>query len=134
MAETEKITINMSVVDLGKIDLLAQEGFYQNRTDFIRSAIRSQLDKHEAVVQSSIIRNEFGVGVFICSRTGLEKALADNERKNYNVIGRLVIQDDVTPELADQAIESIRLIGSLRASEDVKAILKGRIAYGIEIK
>lgn len=134
MAETEKITINMSVVDLGKIDLLAQEGFYQNRTDFIRSAIRSQLDKHEAVVQSSIIRNEFGVGVFICSRAGLEKALADNERKNYNVIGRLVIQDDVTPELADQAIESIRLIGSLRASDDVKAILKGRIAYGIEIK
>ncbi len=134
MAETEKITINMSVVDLGKVDLLVQEGFYQNRTDFIRSAIRSQLDKHEAVVQSSIIRNEFGVGVFICSREGLEKTLAKNERKNYNVIGRLVIQDDVTPELADQAIESIRLIGSLRASSDVKAILKGRIAYGIEIK
>ena len=134
MAETEKITINMSVVDLGKVDLLVQEGFYQNRTDFIRSAIRSQLDKHEAVVQSSIIRNEFGVGVFICSRAGLEKALTKNERKNYNVIGRLVIQDDVSPDLADQAIESIRLIGSLRASSDVKAILKGQIAYGIEIK
>ena len=74
MAETEKITINMSVVDLGKVDLLVQEGFYQNRTDFIRAAIRSQLDKHEPAVQSSIIRNEFGVGVFICSRSGLEEA------------------------------------------------------------
>lgn len=134
MAETEKITINMSVVDLGKVDLLVQEGFYQNRTDFIRAAIRSQLDRHETAVQSSIIRNEFGLGVFVCSRVGLEKALAQGERKNYNVIGRLVIQDDVTPELADQAIESIRLIGSMRASDAVKAVLKDRIAYGIEIK
>ena len=134
MAETEKITINMSVVDLGKVDLLVQEGFYQNRTDFIRTAIRSQLDKHEAAVQSSIIRNEFGLGIFICSREGLEKALAQGERKNYNVIGRLVIQEDVTPELADQAIESIRLIGTLRASDQVKAILKNRTAYGVEIK
>ncbi len=134
MAETEKITINMSVVDLGKVDLLVQEGFYQNRTDFIRAAIRSQLDKHETAVQSSIIRNEFGVGIFVCSREGLEKALANHERKNYNVLGRLVIQEDVTPELADQAIESIRLIGTLRAGEDVKAILKDRLAYGIEIK
>jgi Arc/MetJ-type ribon-helix-helix transcriptional regulator len=134
MAETEKITINMSVVDLGKVDLLVEEGFYQNRTDFIRTAIRSQLDKHETAVQNSIIRNEFGVGIFVCSRAGLEKALANGERKNYNVIGRLVIQEDVTPELADQAIESIRIIGTLRASEAIKAQLKGRIAYGIEIK
>lgn len=134
MSETEKITINMSVVDLGKVDLLVQEGFYQNRTDFIRTAIRSQLDKHETAVQSSIIRNAFGVGVFVCSRSGLEKSLEKGERQNYNVIGRLVIQDDVPPELAEQAIESIRLIGTLRASDEVKAILKGRIAYGIEIK
>ena len=134
MAETEKITINMSIIELGKVDLLVQEGFYQNRTDFIRAAIRSQLDKHETAVQSSIIRNEFGLGVFVCTREGMEKTLAQGERKNYNVIGRLVIQEDVPPELADQAIESIRLIGSLRASEAVKAMLKDRIAYGIEIK
>jgi Arc/MetJ-type ribon-helix-helix transcriptional regulator len=133
MSETEKITINMSVVDLGKVDLLVQEGFYQNRTDFIRTAIRSQLDKHETAVQNSIIRNEFGVGVFICSRSGLEKVLAKGERKRYNVIGRLVIQDDVPPELADQAIEAIRVIGSMRASSAVKEVLKDRIAYGIEI-
>ena len=134
MAETEKITINMSIVDLGKVDLLVQEGFYQNRTDFIRAAIRSQLDKHETAVQSSIIRNEFGVGVFVCSRGGLEKSLEKGERKNYNVVGRLVIQDDVSPELADRAIESIRLIGTLKASDAVKDVLKDRIAYGIEIK
>ena len=134
MAETEKITINMNIIDLGKVDLLVQEGFYQNRTDFIRTAIRSQLDKHEVAVQNSIIRNEFGLGVFGCSRDDLEKALANGERKNFNVIGLLVIQSNVTPELADQAIDSIRLIGSFRASDEVKAILKDRIAYGIEIK
>ena len=134
MAETEKITINMNIIDLGKVDLLVQEGFYQNRTDFIRTAIRSQLDKHEVAVQNSIIRNEFGLGVFGCSRDDLEKTLAKGERKNYNVIGLLVIQNNVTPELADQAIESIRLIGTLRASSEVKVILKDRTAYGIEIK
>ena len=134
MAETEKITINMSIVDLGKVDLLVQEGFYQNRTDFIRAAIRSQLDKHETAVQSSIIRNEFGVGVFVCSRDGLEKSLEKGERKNYNVVGRLVIQEEVSPELADRAIESIRLIGTLKASDAVREVLKDRIAYGIEIK
>jgi len=134
MAETEKITINMSIVDLGKIDLLVQEGFYQNRTDFIRTAIRSQLDKHETAVQSSIVRNEFGVGVFVCSKSGLEDALKKGERKNYNVVGRLVIQENVPPELADQAIESIRVIGTMKASSAVKEVLKDRIAYGIEIK
>lgn len=134
MAETEKITINMSIIELGKVDLLVQEGFYQNRTDFIRTAIRSQLDKHESAVQSSIVRNKFGLGIFVCTREGLEKTLAKGERKKYNVIGRLVIQEDVLPELADQAIESIRLIGTMRAGSAVKAILKDRIAYGIEIK
>ena len=134
MAETEKITINLSVVDLGKVDLMVQEGFYQNRTDFIRTAIRSQLDKHEVDVQNSITRNEFGLGVFVCSREDLENTLAKGERKNYNVIGLLVIQNNIPPELADQAIESIRLIGTLRTSGEVKAILKDRIGYGIEIK
>lgn len=127
MAETEKITINMSVVDLGKVDLLVQEGFYQNRTDFIRAAIRSQLDKHEPAVQSSMVRNSYGMGIFGWSRKDLEKAVAKGERKSFNVIGMLVIEDDVSPELADQAIESIRIRGTFRASEAVKEVLNDRI-------
>ena len=127
MAETEKITINMSVVDLGKVELLVQEGFYQNRTDFIRAAIRSQLDKHEPAVQSSVVRNAYGMGIFGWGRKDLEKAVAKGERRSFNVIGMLVIEDDVTPELADQAIESIRVRGSFRASPAVKEILKDRI-------
>jgi len=127
LAETEKITINMSVVDLGKVDLLVQEGFYQNRTDFIRAAIRSQLDKHEPAVQSSMVRNSYGMGIFGWSRKDLEKAVAKGERKSFNVIGMLVIEDDVSPELADQAIESIRIRGTFRASEAVKEVLNDRI-------
>jgi len=127
MAETEKITINMSVVDLGKVDLLVQEGFYQNRTDFIRAAIRSQLDKHEPAVQSSIVRNAYGMGIFEWSRKDLEKMVTNGERRAFNVIGMLIIADDVSPELADQAIESIRIRGTFRASEAVKEVLKDRI-------
>ena len=82
----EMNAINTSVVDLGKVDLPVQEGFYQNRTGFIRSASRSQLDKHQIEVQSSIIRNEFGVGVFICSRAGLEKVVANGERESSRCV------------------------------------------------
>ncbi|MFN2150149.1 MAG: CopG family transcriptional regulator [Anaerolineales bacterium] len=127
MAETEKITINMSIVDLGKVDLLVQEGFYQNRTDFIRTAIRSQLDKHEPAVQSSVVRNSYGMGIFEYAREDLERWVANGERKSFNIIGMLVINDDVTPELANQAIASMRVRGTLRASEAVKEALKDRI-------
>ena len=127
MAETEKITINMSVVDLGKVDLLVQEGFYQNRTDFIRAAIRSRLDTHEAVVQNSVVRNSYGMGIFDWSRKDLEETIAKGERLSFNVIGMLEIKDDVSPELADRAIESIRIRGTLRASAAIKEVLKDRI-------
>jgi Arc/MetJ-type ribon-helix-helix transcriptional regulator len=127
MAETEKITINMSVVDLGKIDLLVQEGFYQNRTDFIRAAIRSQLDKNETAVQNLVVRNAYGLGIFDWGREDLEKAVAKGERKSFNVIGMLVIKEDVSPALADQAIASIRVRGSFRASPEVKEVLQDRI-------
>ncbi len=127
MAETEKITINMSVVDLGKIDLLVEEGFYQNRTDFIRAAIRSQLDKHEPSVQSSVVRNSYGMGIIDYSRDYLEKKVAKGERQSFNIIGMLILDDDVTPELADKAIESIRVRGVFRAPEAVKEVLKDRM-------
>lgn len=108
MAETEKITINMSVVDLGKVDLLVEEGFFQNRTDFIRTAICSQLDKHETSLQGSVVRNAYGMGIFDYGFDYFEKLVAKGEKISFNVIGMLVLEDDVTPELADKAIESIR--------------------------
>ena len=128
MSETEKITINMSVVDLGKIDLLVQEGFYQNRTDFIRTAIRVQLDKHEPEVKDSVVRHSYGVGIFVFDRKSLEKALAKGEKRSYHVIGTLILEKDISPELADQVIESIKVRGVFRASDAVKEILADRIA------
>lgn len=127
MAETEKITINMSVVDLGKIDLLVEEGFYQNRTDFIRTAIRTKLEKHEPVVQSAVVRNSYGMGIFEYSRKDLEKTMSKGERKGFNVIGMLVLNNDITPELADNAIESVRVHGVFKASAGVKEVLKDRM-------
>ena len=124
MAETEKITINMSVVDIGKVDLMVEEGFYQNRTDFIRTAIRNQLGKHETDLQRAVIQHSFVLGVQIYSRTGLEKKIAKGERERCSVIGMLVIEKDVPPDLAAQAFESIRVHGVFRASPEVKGALK----------
>ena len=124
MAETEKITINMSVVDLGKVDLLVEEGFYQNRTDFIRTAIRARLEKHETELQQVVIRQSFILGVQIYSRRSLEKKIAKGEREHCRVIGMLVIENDVPPDLAAHAFESIRVRGVFQASPEVKSALK----------
>jgi Arc/MetJ-type ribon-helix-helix transcriptional regulator len=128
MGETEKITINMSVVDLGKVDLLVQEGFYQNRTDFIRASIRSQLTKHEPEVRDSITRNAYVVGVMVCDQKSLMKDLANDLRRRYHVVGLMVIQDDVPPELADKVIEAIKVMGVFRAPDAVKKVLSDRIS------
>jgi Arc/MetJ-type ribon-helix-helix transcriptional regulator len=127
MADTEKITINLSIVDLGKIDLLVEEGFYSNRTDLIRTAIRNQLDRHEEIVKESVTRKSMAIGVFNYSRKGLEKRRAANEKVSASVVGMLVISDDVSPELASETIESIKVLGVLRASKAVRQALADRI-------
>jgi Arc/MetJ-type ribon-helix-helix transcriptional regulator len=127
MGETEKITINMSVVDLGKVDLLVQEGFYQNRTDFIRASIRTQLAKHETEVRDSITRNAYVVGIMSCDQESLMKDIAEGVRRKYYVVGMMVIEKGVTPEVADEAIESIKVMGVFRAPDAVKTALSDRI-------
>jgi Arc/MetJ-type ribon-helix-helix transcriptional regulator len=127
MSETEKITINMSVVDLGKIDLLVQEGFYQNRTDFIRTSIRSQLSNHETEVRDSITRNAYVLGIMVCNQKDLKNNIAEGLRRKYYVVGMMVIENDVTPEVADKAIEAIKVMGVFRAPDAVKAVLSDRI-------
>ena len=127
MGETEKITINMSVVDLGKVDLLVREGFYQNRTDFIWTSIRAQLAKHETEVRDSITRNAYILGVMTCNQQDLMKQIANGIRRKYSVVGLIVIEEDVTPEVAEGAIEAIKVMGVFRASNAVKAVLSDRI-------
>jgi Arc/MetJ-type ribon-helix-helix transcriptional regulator len=125
-AESEKITINVGFIDLGQIDLLVQDGFYSNRTDFIRTAIRNQLSTHGEVVKKSVARRELVLGLQRYSRRDLEKALASGEQLQIQVLGLATIDDDVTPQLARQAIASITVLGALRASPGVKAALSDR--------
>jgi Arc/MetJ-type ribon-helix-helix transcriptional regulator len=126
-SESEKITINLGYVDLGHIDLLVREGFYSNRTDFIRTAIRNQLGSHADAVKQSIVRNTLELGLRRFSREELEAARAKGERLRIQVVGLTTIDDDVTPELAASTIEAITVLGALHASKDVKAALSDRI-------
>lgn len=127
MADSEKITINMSVVDLGKIDLLVEEGFYSNRTDFIRTGIRNQLDKHTDEVKQTVTRKTMAVGVVSYGRKSLEARQAAGEKVSAWVVGSLTIADDVSAELALDTIESIKVYGVLKASNKVKNALGDRI-------
>ena len=127
MPDTEKITINMPAVDLGKIDLLVKEGLYSNRTDFIRTAIRSQMEKHTFEIQQSVNRHHFVIGVLSYNRADLDKRRNKGEKLNIAIVGLLHLQNDITPELASNVIESIKLRGMLIASDAVKVTLADRI-------
>ncbi len=127
MAETEKITINLSVVDLGQIDLLVEQGLYSNRTDLIRTAIRNQINKHTDVVQQTITRKALAVGVMVYTRSGLEKNLAKGEQVDIRVVGMLVLSKNIPVELALQTINSIEVFGVFRASQTLKEALADRI-------
>lgn len=127
MADTEKITINMSAVDLGKVDLLVQESLYSNRADFIRTAIRSQLDKHTLEIQQNVSRHSYLIGALIYDRAELERFRAAGQKMKVTVVGLLRLSNDVTPELAREVIESIQVRGIFQASEAVKAALADRI-------
>ncbi len=125
--ESEKITINLGVVDLGQIDLLTREGFYGNRTDFIRTAIRNQLATHADVVKTTVARKTLVLGLQDFSKADLEAARNAGQRLEIKVLGLARIANDVTPELAREAIGSLFVLGALQASAAVKAALADRI-------
>ncbi|TMV07417.1 CopG family transcriptional regulator [Arenibacterium halophilum] len=126
-SESEKITINLGYVDLGRIDLLVQEGFYSNRSDFIRTAIRNQLGTHADVVTKSVERHTMELGLRDYTRADLEALRDSGEVLHVKVVGLARIDPDVTPELALQSIGSITVLGALQASKEVKAALSDRI-------
>ncbi|MDU9006780.1 CopG family transcriptional regulator [Sedimentitalea todarodis] len=125
--ENEKITINLGFVDLGRIDLLVQEGFYSNRSDLIRTAIRNQLDTHTSVVSQTLERHTMELGLRDYSVTDLESLRDAGEMLHVKVVGLARIDADVTPELALQTIGSITVLGALQASADIKKALADRI-------
>ena len=126
-SDSEKITINLGYIDLGQIDLLVQEGFYSNRTDFIRTAIRNQLATHADVVKQTVARKTMVLGLQQYTRRDLEAVQKAGEKLQIQVLGLAVIADDVSPELAKATIDSIIVLGALRASRAVKSVLADRI-------
>ena len=127
LPETEKITINLGYIDLGRIDLLVHEGFYSNRTDFIRTAIRNQLGAHTDEVSRSLERRTLELGLHDIGKAELEAARAAGETLHLKVVGLLRIAADVSPELARATIGSITVLGALQAPPDVKAVLADSI-------
>jgi Arc/MetJ-type ribon-helix-helix transcriptional regulator len=125
--ESEKITINLGYVDLGQIDLLVQEGFYSNRTDFIRTAIRNQIGNHGDVVKQTVARRSLVLGLQRYSREDLERVKKAGEQLHIQVLGLATIDDDVPARLAVQTIASITVLGALRASSEVRSALAARI-------
>lgn len=126
-SDSEKITINLGPVDLGQIDLLVQEGFYANRTDLIRTAIRNQLAQHADVVKQTVARKSLVLGMQHYSRQDLEALQAAGERLRIHVLGLASIANDVSVELALATIESVFVLGALHASAVLKTALAGRI-------
>ena len=126
-SDSEKITINLGFVDLGQVDLMVQEGFYSNRTDFIRTAIRNQLERHADVVKQSTARKSLDLGLRNYSRDDLEAAQRAGEMLHISVLGLATISQDVTPELARATIASVSVLGALHASPAVRAALADRM-------
>jgi Arc/MetJ-type ribon-helix-helix transcriptional regulator len=126
-SDSEKITINLGYVDLGQIDLMVQEGFYSNRTDLIRTAIRNQLERHADVLRQSTVRKGLGLGLRHYSREDLEAARRAGEKLHIQVLGLASIAPDVTPELARATIASVVVLGALQASPAVKDALADRM-------
>jgi Arc/MetJ-type ribon-helix-helix transcriptional regulator len=127
VSETEKVTVNLGFVDLGHIDLLVAEGFYSNRTDFIRTAIRNQLSVQQEAVRQVVSRKSLVLGLQRFSRADLESIQKAGETLEVRVLGLATVDDDVPPELASATIASVTVLGAFHASAAVKQALRGRI-------
>src|SRR6516164_6130389 len=125
--ESEKLTINLGFVDLGHIDLLVRDGFYSNRSDFIRTTVRNQLATHADTARQAASRLTLELGLRTFTRQDLEAVQAAGERLRIRVLGLAIIADDVTPDLARATIESITVLGALHAPADVRTALADRM-------
>jgi Arc/MetJ-type ribon-helix-helix transcriptional regulator len=127
LPDSDKVTVNVGLVDLAQIDLLVNEGFYSNRTDFVRTAIRNQLLVHADAIRQTVVRKRFVVGQHRYSRKELEQVVAAGEKLDVHVLGLAVIEDDVPAELASAAIATIQVLGAFIASPAVRQVLADRI-------
>ena len=127
LPDSDKVTVNVGLVDLAQMDLLVNEGFYSNRTDLVRTAIRNQLQVHAESIRQTVLRKRYVLGQHRYSRRELEEVVASGQRLEIHVLGLAVIEDDVTPELADQAIASVQVLGAFIAAPATRQVLADRI-------
>jgi Arc/MetJ-type ribon-helix-helix transcriptional regulator len=127
LPDSDKVTVNVGLVDLAQMDLLVGEGFYSNRTDFVRTAIRNQLQVHAESIRQTVVRKRYVLGQHRYSRRELEEVVASGQRLEIHVLGLAVIEDDVTPELADQAIASVQVLGAFIAAPATRQVLADRL-------
>lgn len=125
--DSEKITINLGFVDLGQIELLVREGFYSNRSDFIRTAIRNQIERHADTVRQIVVRKSVDLGLRHITRDELVEVRAAGEMLDIRVLGLVVIAQDVTPDLARDTISALSVLGTLHAPRAVEAALANRL-------
>jgi Arc/MetJ-type ribon-helix-helix transcriptional regulator len=127
LPDSDKVTVNVGLVDLAQVDLLVAEGFYSNRTDFVRTAIRNQLQVHAEAIRQVVVRKRYVLGMHRYSRSELEQVVADGQRLDIHVLGLAVIEDDVSPELASSAIASVQVLGAFVAAPATRQALADRI-------
>ena len=127
LPDSDKVTVNVGLVDLAQMDLLVNEGFYSNRTDFVRTAIRNQLQVHAESIRQTVVRKRYVLGQHRYSRKELEDVVASGQRLEIHVLGLALIEDDVPAELADAAIASVQVLGAFIAAPATRQVLADRI-------
>jgi len=127
LPDSDKVTVNVGLVDLAQLDLLVEEGFYSNRTDFVRTAIRNLLLQHAETIRQTVVRKRYVMGMHRYSRRELEQVVADGQQLEVQVLGLAVIEDDVDPELARAAIASVQVLGAFVAPPAVREALADRL-------
>jgi len=127
LPDSDKVTVNVGLVDLAQMDLLVEEGFYSNRTDFVRTAIRNLLQQNAEAIRQTVVRKRYVMGLHRYSVRELEQVVADGQQLDIHVLGLVAIENDVTPELARSAIASLQVLGAFVASSEVRAALADRI-------
>lgn len=127
LPDSDKVTVNVGLVDLAQLDLLVEEGFYSNRTDFVRTAIRNQLQVHAEAIRQTVTRKRYVMGMYRYGRRELEQVVEDGQRLEIHVLGLAVIEDDVPASLAREAIASIQVLGAFIAPPAVRDALVDRL-------
>lgn len=112
---SEKVSVNINEEALSKIDLLVEDGFYSNRSDFINRAVDTLLDRENRTVdklleihsKEKINSRQWFVGVQTMGSQYLEKVKEQGVRLRIKGCGVLYFEKDAAQELVFETVEYI---------------------------